>query len=74
MIDKDTKIKKAMPPKRESMCFELQHAILLPAGTMLRQEPGKPGFFTAPVAHGVFSVTTEDGISHPATFKRVISA
>lgn len=74
MIEQDKKIKKAMPPKREAISFELQHAVLLPKGTILRQEPGKPGFFTAPVAHGVFTVTTEEGISHPDTYKRVISA
>jgi hypothetical protein len=68
MRDKDT-ISKG-PKKREAACLETQHAILIPAGTILRQEPGKPGVFTCPVAHGVFKVTDAD---HPDTFKRVVA-
>jgi hypothetical protein len=60
------------PKKRDPACFQTQHAILIPAGTILRQEPGKPGF-SCPVAFGVFSVTDADGQAHPETYKRVIA-
>lgn len=61
------------PKKRDPACFEVQHAILIPKGTILRQDPGKPGVFTCPVAHGVFTVLDEAGRTHPDTFKRVIA-
>jgi hypothetical protein len=61
------------PKKRDPACFELQHAILVPKGTILRQEPGKPGVFTCPVAFGVFTVTDEAAQAHPDTYKRVIA-
>jgi hypothetical protein len=49
-------IKKALPAKRDPVCFELQHAILLPKGTILRQDAGRPGTFSAPVAMAPFRV------------------
>lgn len=61
------------PKKRDPACFEVQHAILIPKGTILRQEPGKPGVFTCPAGYGTFSVTDEIGREHPDTYKRVIA-
>lgn len=60
------------PKKRDPACFQTQHAIIIPKGTMLRQEPGKEGTFTCPVAHGVFSVVRADGEAHTDTFRKVI--
>ncbi len=71
MNDKDTVSKG--PKKTDPACFQVMHAILIPAGTILRQEPGKPGIFTCPVAHGVFTVNEEDGAGHPDTFKKVVA-
>lgn len=70
MRDKDTVSKG--PKKREPASFQTQHAILIPAGTMLRQEPGKAGVFTCPVAHGVFSIEGTMAGEHPDAFKRVL--
>lgn len=71
MKDKDV-ISKG-PKRRDSACFQTQHVILIPAGTILRQEPGKPGVFTCPLAHGVFTVDREVSEAHPGTFKRVVA-
>jgi hypothetical protein len=61
------------PKKRDPMCFQTLHAILIPAGTILRQDPGKEGTFTCPVAHGVFSVDRAASEAHPDTFKKVVA-
>lgn len=71
MRDKDTVSKG--PKKLDPTCLQVQHAILIPAGTILRQESGKPGIFTCPVAHGVFTVNEESGAGHPETFKKVVA-
>lgn len=71
MIEKD--ITNRGPKKRDPMCFELQHAILVPKGTILRQEAGKPDIFTCPVSGGVFTVTTVDAMIRTDTYKRVIA-
>lgn len=73
-MSKEEKIKKGMPAKRPIMSLQTQHAILIPAGTILRQEPEKPGVFTCPVAKGVFSVETLDALAAPETYKRVVTA
>lgn len=70
----EEKIKKAMPPKRELASYELQHAIIIPKGTILRQEPGKPGVFDCPVAGGKFTVDALPALQMPATYKRVVTA
>jgi hypothetical protein len=54
MRDKDT-ISKG-PKKRDPACFETQHAIIIPAGTILRQQPGAAGTFDCPVAFGKFTI------------------
>ena len=61
------------PKRRDPTCFETQHAILIPKGTILRQEPGKDGTFTCPVAHGVFSVDRANAEGHTDTFRKVIA-
>lgn len=61
------------PKKRDAACFEVQHAILIPTGTILRQEPGKPGVFTCPVAFGAFAVTDQAASAQPDTYRRVIA-
>lgn len=71
MIDKDV-ISKG-PKRRDPACFQTQHAILIPAGTILRQESGKPGTFSCPVAHGAFTVDLKAGEAASDTFKKVIA-
>lgn len=71
MKDKDTVSKG--PKKRDPTCFQTQHAILIPAGTTLRQDSGKAGVFTCPVAHGIFTVDRDAGEANPDTFKKVLA-
>lgn len=61
------------PKRRDPACFETQHAIIIPKGTMLRQAPGKDGVFSCPVAHGEFTVSREAGEAHSDTFRKVIA-
>lgn len=71
MKDKDT-ISKG-PKKRDPTCYQTQHTILIPAGTILRQEFGGAGVFDCPAANGKFSVRLVDAEAHPDTFKKVIA-
>lgn len=71
MIDKTAS---KSPKKRDPAALQVQHTILIPAGTILRQEAGKPGVFTCPVSHGTFTVTDEAASADPSTYKRVIAA
>lgn len=61
------------PKKVDPTCLQVQHAILIPAGTILRQEAGKAGVFSCPVAYGIFKVTREAGEADPSTYKRVVT-
>lgn len=61
------------PKKRDPTCFELRHEISLPAGTILRQDPGRPGTFSAIVAHGAFSVSEDVAAQIPGTYRRVVA-
>jgi len=61
------------PKKRDPTCFQTQHAIIIPAGTILRQAPGAAGTFDCPVAFGKFTINVLDADLHPADFKRVIA-
>lgn len=61
------------PKKRDPACLQTTHAILIPAGTILRQEHGKAGVFSCPAGFGTFTVTDEAGQAHPDTYKRVIA-
>lgn len=71
MKDKDT-ISKG-PKKRDPACFEIQHAIIIPKGTILRQQPGKEGTFSCPVAYGEFSITRGAGEAHTDDYRKVIA-
>ncbi len=62
------------PKKRDPASFELRHAILVPAGTILRQEPGKPGKFSCPVAYGAFSIDEEAADAQPSTYRKVVTS
>lgn len=75
MKDKDT-ISKG-PKKRDAACLRVQHDIVIPAGTILRQEPGSKislfSTFSCPVGFGRFVVTDESAQDHADVFKRVIA-
>lgn len=62
------------PKKRDPACLQLQTAIVIPAGTILRQEPGKPGKFQCPVSGGSFSIEGIDAHQHAHLYKLVTSA
>jgi hypothetical protein len=70
MIENDNKIRKSMPARRDPTCLETRHAILIPAGTMLRQD--KPGVFTCPVAGGVFTFSANPD-EFQGSYKKVMS-
>lgn len=72
MTAKDTVSKG--PRKRDPASFELRHAVLIPAGTIMRQEAGKPGTFSCPAAFGVFTVTQEAGDANPDTYRKVVTS
>lgn len=72
MKDKDTVSKG--PKKRDPVSFQTVHAILIPAGTILRQSPGKPGVFSCPVGYGIFTVGQEAGDAHSDTYKKVVTS
>lgn len=61
------------PKKRDPTCLQLAHAILIPAGTILRQEPGKEGTFSCPTAKGAFTVTRANAETLPETYKKVVA-
>lgn len=71
MKDKDA-ISKG-PKKRDPTCFQLQHAVIIPAGTIMRQEPGKDGTFSCPVAFGAFRIDRTIGEAHPDTYRKVVA-
>ena len=62
------------PKRRDPTCFETRHVILIPAGTILRQDPGKAGAFTCPVAFGVFSIDRAACEAHSDDYRRVTAA
>jgi len=69
MKDKDTVSKG--PKRRDPLSLQTIHALLIPAGTMLRQEPGKPGVFTCPLAGGKF-IFEGDPNAYQGSFKKVM--
>lgn len=71
MKDKET-ISKG-PKRRDPACYQTQHSIVIPAGTILRQDPGKPGTFSCPVAYGKFVLDESDAKAWTDTYKRVIA-
>lgn len=70
---KDKDIISKGPKKRDPTCFQLQHAIMVPAGTILRQQPGATGTFDCPVAFGKFSIERADAEAHPDDYKKVVA-
>lgn len=72
MTDEKSPTIRKVPGRRDPTCFETQHAILIPAGTMLRVD--EDGKFTCPLAFGVFSIDRSAAEAHPDTYRKVISA
>lgn len=70
---KEAEIVSKGPKKRDPTCFQVQHTIIIPKGTILRQQPGAAGTFDCPVAFGKFIVERADGEAHPDTYKKVIA-
>lgn len=72
MISKD--IVSKGPKRRDPACFQTRHDIIIPAGTLLRQDPGREGIFAAPVAQGIFSIKDMDAWAHVETYRKVVAA
>lgn len=70
---KETETISKGPKKRDPTCFQTQHAIVIPAGTVLRQAPGAAGTFDCPVAYGKFTIDRSAAEAHPDDFKKVIA-
>lgn len=62
------------PKKRDPACLKLQADILIPRGTVLRQEPGKQGKFTCGVGYGSFTIEGIDAHQHADIYKLVVVA
>lgn len=60
------------PKRRDETCFQVRRDIIIPAGVILRQDPGKAGTFTCPVGRGKFTLERLDAEASD-TFKRVIA-
>ena len=61
------------PKRRDPTCFQTQHAIIIPAGTILRQHPGQIGTFSCPVGFGAFKIDRSIAETHPEDYKKVIA-
>lgn len=59
------------PKKRDPACLQLQQDIVIPKGTILRQEPGKQGTFKTPAAWGEFSIEGINAHQHTDIYKLV---
>jgi hypothetical protein len=71
MKDKETVSKG--PKKRDPTCLQVLDDIVIPTGTILRQDPGKPDVFSCDVGLvGKLSVTLKPGDIH-SRYKRVIA-
>ena len=71
MSNDKTPIKK-LPGRRDPTSFETQHAILIPAGTIIRAD--ESGNFTCPVAYGIFTIERSAAEAHPDTYRKVTAA
>jgi hypothetical protein len=71
---KDKDIISKGPKKRDPACFQTLHAILIPAGTILRQGPGATGTFDCPVAFGKFTIDRSAAEANVDTYRKVVSA
>lgn len=69
-VEKEPTIKK-MPGRRDPTCFETQHAIIIPAGTMIRYHDGE---LSCPVAFGVFKIERSAAEANPDTYRKVTAA
>ena len=60
------------PKKRDPACLQTRHVILIPAGTILRQEPGKPGVFSCPLSGGKF-IFEGNPDEYQGSYKKVVA-
>lgn len=70
MRDKDTVSKG--PKRRDETCLEVRHDIVIPAGTILRQEPGKPAAFSCSLSGGKFTFDG-DPLAYEGSFRKVVA-
>lgn len=61
------------PKKRDPTCLQLQHDIIIPAGTILRQHPGKAGKFSCPAEGGDFAIDEQQSAARPGIYRKVIA-
>lgn len=73
MKEKDTAITKRGPAKRDSACLQVRYTITIPAGTILRQEPGKEGTFSCSLAGGKFVIDRTAAEQHTGSFRKVVA-
>lgn len=71
MRDKET-ISKG-PKKRDAACLQVRYDIVIPAGTILRQDPGKEGTFSCVLAGGKFVIDRTAADAHEGSFRQVIA-
>lgn len=62
------------PKKRNPACLQVQADIVIPRGTILRQEPGKQGTFKCPASYGEFTIEGIDAHQHADLYKLVTVA
>jgi hypothetical protein len=72
MKDKEN-ISSKGPKKRDSACYQVLHDIVIPAGTILRQQHGLAEDFGCVVAGGIFRVGGPTATDKPGTYKRVVA-
>lgn len=70
MIEKDKNIRKGLAPSRDKTCYQLQHAIVLPAGTILRADALG---FSAAVENGAFTISGTVADHRPELYKKVVA-
>lgn len=69
---KDKDIVSKGPKRRDETCLEVRHDIVIPAGTILRQEPGKPAAFSCELSGGKF-VFDGDASAFAGSFRKVVA-
>lgn len=75
MIERDTLRSAASkgPKKRDPACLQVQADIVIPKGTILRQEPGKQGKFSCGASYGNFTIEGLDAHQHADLYKMVVA-
>lgn len=68
----DQKIRKGLPPRRDPTCYRVEQDIVIPAGTILRQEHCDE-FMTKVGPTGQFSLYIEPGDPAPDGFRKVVA-